>query len=102
MLAIKAADSAVPLTIGKLAAELLLRHHSTVELVDRLEQRSLAMRVSGGTDGRCVGVVLTPTGERMIAKLASTHRNELARIGPELRRVLGILRDESTSPPRAA
>lgn len=102
LLALKAAGIESPPTIGELAAELLLRHHSAVELVDRLVARSLVARTADAANGRRVRVVLTPTGEAVIARLAATHRAELRRIGPEMRQVLGIISVQSKSPPRAA
>lgn len=100
LLALKATDATQPFIIGQLADELLLRHHSAVELVDRLAARGLVERVEGGKDGRRVGIKLTPAGDAMIARLARTHRAELRRIGPEIRRVLGIISASGEKPPR--
>src|SRR5689334_2883021 len=41
-------------TIGALAERLQLRHHSTVELVDRMEARGLVRRARRGGDRRQV------------------------------------------------
>lgn len=102
LLALKAAESDAPFTIGQLADELLVRHHSAVELVDRLVARNFVVRVTDSANARRVRVVLTATGETVINSLAATHRAELRRIGPEMRKVLGLISHHSKSPPRAA
>lgn len=88
LLALKATSSRAPMKIGELAAELLLRHHSAVELIDRLEKKSLVTRARSADDKRKVELRLTPKGEATIAQLAATHHAELRQIGPQLRRAL--------------
>lgn len=88
LLALKATSSREPMKIGELAAELLLRHHSAVELIDRLERKSLVARARSADDKRKVELRLTPKGEATIAQLATTHHAELRQIGPQLRRAL--------------
>jgi DNA-binding MarR family transcriptional regulator len=70
-------------TIGVLARMLQLRHHSTVELVDRLARRGLVERFRSETDRRRVIVRITPKAERILGKLSIKHRAELrtARVG---------------------
>lgn len=94
LLALKAADPSKPLTIGDIADELLLRHHSAVELVNRLANRDLVRGVASPADGRRVAVQLTRRGEATIASLAEVHREELRRVGPEFRHVLGIMAEQ--------
>jgi DNA-binding MarR family transcriptional regulator len=77
--------------IGDLARRLLLRHHSAVELVDRLERRGLVARRRDAADGRRVLVRLTPRGERVLARLSEHHLAELRTSGPELARALARL-----------
>lgn len=74
-------------TIGELAERLQIRHHSAVELVDRLVDQGLVGR-ERGHDRRSVYVRLTPRGSEVLQQLAATHREELRRIGPELRALL--------------
>lgn len=88
LLALKASSRQGPLKVGELAAELLLRHHSAVELVDRLAKRGLVRRSRSTEDKRKVELRLTPKGESMIARLAATHHAELSQIGPQLRKAL--------------
>lgn len=67
-------------TIGELAERLQAQHHGTVALVTRCEKLGLVVRRAGREDGRVVEVSLTPGGDRMIAKLAARHRDELMRL----------------------
>ena len=89
MLAIRACDEAAGPTVGKLAEQLLVRHHSVVGLIDRLAERGLVERVRAGEDRRQVRVRLTPEGEAALSRLAGTHREELRRTGPLLKAALG-------------
>ena len=70
--------------IGELAEELLLRHHSVVELVDRAEAAGLVKRVGDPSDHRYVRVVLTELGAHRLEQLATSHLEELARLAPRL------------------
>jgi DNA-binding MarR family transcriptional regulator len=73
------------LTVGELAERLQLRHHSVVELVDRLAKRGLVRRsraVEG--DRRRVSVRLTAKGEAALAKLSLSHRAEVETAGHAL------------------
>jgi DNA-binding MarR family transcriptional regulator len=91
MLAIRACDEAAGPTVGKLAEQLLIRHHSVVGLIDRLVERGLVERVRAGEDRRQVRVRLTPEGEAALGRLSGTHREELRRTGPALKAALGKL-----------
>jgi DNA-binding MarR family transcriptional regulator len=78
-------------TIAELAAQLLIKHNSAVELVDRLVAQKLAARELSLTDRRKVELRLTPRGREVLGKLAATHRRELRRVGPILKRFLAEL-----------
>ena len=77
-----------PPSVGDVAAHLLLKHHSAVELVDRLERRKLVRRDRSQTDRRRTRVRITPRGERILLRLTVRHRAELRRAGPVLRDAL--------------
>jgi DNA-binding MarR family transcriptional regulator len=94
MLVLRAAPEASRLTINELARRLLIKHNSAVGLVDRLVKEGLARRVMSKSDRRKVELELSARGRQVLAKLAATHRRELGRIGPELRRLIG----EATRP----
>jgi DNA-binding MarR family transcriptional regulator len=79
LLAIKGHKRGEPLTIGELAAHLLIRHHSAVELVDRLVAAGLAERLPAETDRRTVRVGLTPRAEAVLAALSASHLEEYRR-----------------------
>jgi DNA-binding MarR family transcriptional regulator len=64
-------------SVGELAERLQLRHHSTVELVDRAQATGLVRRDGDPDDGRTVRVLLTPEGQRMLAILSPLHRDQM-------------------------
>jgi len=106
LLAIRAARETADPTIGSLAAELLLKHHSVVGLVDRLQARGLVSRHSHPADRRQVCVRLTREGEALLAQLTGALLEEYRTMGPEimeaLRIVLGTSRQRGAAPARAA
>jgi len=75
-------------TIGALAERLQIRHHSAVELVDRLVARRMVDRRRNGHDGRAVEVALRPAGQAVLRRLALYSTAELQTDGPELVNVL--------------
>jgi DNA-binding MarR family transcriptional regulator len=75
-------------TIRNLADRLALKHHSTVELVDRLEQRGYVRRCRSRDDRRSVLVSLLPRGERVLEDVARHRINELRSHGRQLARAI--------------
>ena len=71
-------------TVGELAERLQLRHHSTVELVNRAQGQKLVQRSPDPDDARVVRVGLTPEGEQILAELSALHRLELERMSAVL------------------
>jgi len=71
-------------TVGDLAERLQLRHHSVVELIDRLAERGLAVRHRADADRRQVCIRLTRKGEAVLRKLSLEHRAELRSAGRSL------------------
>lgn len=84
LLVLKGLPAGSPPTIGHLADRLLLRHHSAVGLVDRLQALGLVTREPSPTDARQVLVQLTAKGERILHKLSVAHRSELEEAEPRL------------------
>jgi DNA-binding MarR family transcriptional regulator len=87
LVAIKGHHGGRPPAVGDLAGYLLLRPHSTVELVDRAEAAALVERVPDEDDGRVVRVRLTAAGDRVLNKLTRAHLerlHELAAVLDEL------------------
>jgi DNA-binding MarR family transcriptional regulator len=85
-------------TIADLAEQLLIKHNSAVELVDRLVAENLVIRKASSADRRKVELRLTGHGREVLAKLAAVHRAELQRIGPVLKRFFA----ELSRPPTTA
>ena len=77
LVAIKGHRGDHPPAIGDLAGYLLLRPHSTVELVDRAEVAGLVERMPDAEDGRVVRVRLTGEGEEILQKLTRAHLDRL-------------------------
>jgi DNA-binding MarR family transcriptional regulator len=87
LLAIRGNDGGVAPTIGEVADHLLIRPHSTVELVDRAERAGLVRRFVDEADRRVVRLALTTKGQRVLDRLTAAHLEELARLAPLVRRL---------------
>jgi len=83
-------------TIRTLAERLALRHHSVVELIDRLEAHSYVRRTRGREDRRRVLVSLLPRGERLLEQVAQHRITELRTTGHELVRTIDQLLEKTT------
>ena len=88
LLVIKGQALGSEVTVGTLAERLQIRHHTAVELTDRLESKGWIRRSRGSGDGRKVNLRLTPPGDRLIETLSLSHRDELRILGPRLIRAL--------------
>ncbi len=91
LLAIKAQAAAKAMSIGDLAAELLIKHHSAVELVGRLEKAGFTARSPDVEDRRRVLVSITALGEQVLAALSANNLQELRGIAPAFSGLLGEL-----------
>ena len=85
-------------TIRALAERLALKHHSAVELIDRLEMHGYVRRSRGRDDRRRVLVSLLPRGERLLEQVARHRIGELRSTGHELVRAIDQLLEK---PPQA-
>lgn len=81
-------------TIGELAEQLQIAHHSAVGLVDRLETIHLVQRKGSTEDRRKVVVTLTRPGRTILEKLYRVHRAELRAAGPQLAALLAQAADQ--------
>ena len=88
LLAIKGLPAGERPSIGVLAERLQLRHHSTVELANRLVKASFVRRQRDNEDGREVLLSLTAKGEKALRDLSIHHRAELQTVGPALMEAL--------------
>lgn len=78
-------------TISSIAERLQLQHHSTVELIDRLEERELVERHRDELDQRRVLIQITPQGEEVLQELSLHNLEELRTAAPSLVRTLNAL-----------
>jgi DNA-binding MarR family transcriptional regulator len=92
LLAIKAFSSVGGLNISQLSERLQVRHHSAVNIVDRLAERKLVSREASETDRRRRHVQLTAKGEKLIEELAAVHRKEIRMRSAELIKVIERLK----------
>ncbi len=92
LLALKGLPAGRKATISELAERLQLRHHSTVELIDR----GLIKRLRDEADQRRVLIHLTSQGEQVLRSLSLLHRHELQLAGPAFVRALAALLADDT------
>jgi len=78
-------------TVGAVAKRLMIKHHSAVGLVDRLEAENLLKRCREDRDGRRVTLVLTEKADEILSSLVSAHRRELRRLMPLMRPLVAEL-----------
>ncbi|GAA2139498.1 MarR family transcriptional regulator [Actinomadura napierensis] len=92
LLAVKGHGPREAPTVGELAGYLLLRHHSTVELIDRAERAGLVRRGRDPEDNRVIRVSLTSEADRVLAELTRLHLAELRSLAPILDRLSAELK----------
>jgi DNA-binding MarR family transcriptional regulator len=92
LLAIKGFSSARPVSVGDLAGLLLVRHHTAVELVDRMTKLGLLGRIVDGDDSRRILLQVTRKGEQKLRMLSKIHFEELRAASPGLTRILRSFR----------
>jgi DNA-binding MarR family transcriptional regulator len=88
LVAIKGHPGNNPPTVGDLAAYLLLRPHSTGELVNRAEAAGLVRRIPDDKDARVVRVDLTRKGNRLVTALTQAHLAELRNLAITLNELI--------------
>jgi DNA-binding MarR family transcriptional regulator len=91
LLAIKGFAAEPGPTVGELAERLCIRHHSAVELVDRLVEAGLCRRAHVAEDRRRVMLRLTEAAESRLVGLSAIHREELRSLRPALSAILDRL-----------
>lgn len=83
-------------SVGDLAEQLCIQHHSAVELVDRLVEARLIIRSHDIQDRRLVKLSLTDEAEGCLSRLSEIHLEELRRLRPMLGKILDQV-DESSA-----
>jgi DNA-binding MarR family transcriptional regulator len=91
LLAIRGLEPGQEASIRTLADRLALRHHSTVELIDRMEAHGFVRRTRGREDRRQVLVSLQPRGEKLLEKVVAQRLVELRSHGRALVESIGKL-----------
>jgi DNA-binding MarR family transcriptional regulator len=80
LLTIKGTPGRDAVGVNDIAAHLLIRHNTAVELVDRLANAQWVRRLPDPADGRPTLVSLTERGKRVLRDLAVIHQRELRSI----------------------
>ena len=88
LLAVRGHDDPRGPTIKEASEYLLLRHNSTVELVDRAEAGGFLKREQSTGDKRVVRLKLTPLGEERLRGITKLTLEELKRYEPALGPIL--------------
>jgi DNA-binding MarR family transcriptional regulator len=97
LLAIRGLPDNEEATIRALADRLALKHHSAVELIDRLEAHGYVRRNRSRDDRRRVLVSLLPRGEKLLEQVARHRINELRASGVALVKAIGALLEHERS-----
>jgi DNA-binding MarR family transcriptional regulator len=84
LLAIRGLPEEEEATIRALAERLSLKHHSAVELIDRMELHGYVRRSRDRDDRRRVLVSLLPRGEKLLEQVARQRIGELRTTGAAL------------------
>jgi DNA-binding MarR family transcriptional regulator len=92
LLAIKAFSPRTGFSIVHLSERLQVKHHSTINIVNRLAARKLIRRRRSLHDRREKHLELTTAGENLLGKLAAAHRREIRRRSAEIIAVLERLK----------
>jgi DNA-binding MarR family transcriptional regulator len=89
LLAIKGFARTDSVSIGDLADFLLIRHHTAVELVDRMTKLGLLRRIADHADGRRILLRMTRKGEQKLRAISKVNFEELRAAAPAF---TGLLR----------
>lgn len=93
LLGIKGFVHPQPATVGDIARFLLIRHHSAVELLNRMAKVGLISKITDPEDARRVHLKLTGKGEQKLRALSQKNLEELRRAAsPALGRLLKSFR----------
>ena len=77
--------------VGELAQFLLIKHHTTVELVDRMAKLGLLRRTVDANDHRRVLVTLTKKGHLSLQKVATVNFKHLGSSSLTLSKISRLL-----------
>jgi DNA-binding MarR family transcriptional regulator len=91
LLAIRGLPKGSEGTIRMIAERMALKHHSTVELIDRLEAHGFVHRSRSKSDRREVRVSLLPRGAKVLERVARQRIGELRASGAALADAISTL-----------
>ncbi len=91
LLAIRGLPAEEAASIRTLANRLALKHHSAVELLDRLEKHGYVRRTRSRKDRRQVLITLLPKGHRILDQVARQRISELRASGAALVKAIQAL-----------
>jgi len=97
LLAIRGLPENAEATIRALADRLALKHHSAVELIDRLEAHGYVRRSRSRHDRRRVFVSLLPRGEKLLEQVARHRISELRASGAAFVNAISALLENGRS-----
>lgn len=98
LLAVKGLPPHKVATVGILSERLQIRHHSTVELIDRLEAKRLIRRSRAASDRRAVVINLTVRGAKLLRDLTRQHHMELEKASRKLLHALiSVMKKEGST-----
>jgi DNA-binding MarR family transcriptional regulator len=100
LLALRGLPEGMEATIRTLAERLALKHHSAVELIDRLESHGYVRRSRSRDDRRSVLVSLLPRGEKLLEQVARDRIGELRASGSALVNAISALLENGGPPAR--
>lgn len=92
LLAIFAHSGPAPMTIGGLAESLIIKNHSAVGLVERLEKKGLVRRSHSPSDRRRIVLEVTSEAEAKLAIISRNNMGELNRRADTFEELLETLR----------
>jgi DNA-binding MarR family transcriptional regulator len=99
LLALRGLPEGEEATIRTLADRLALKHHSVVELIDRLEVHGYVRRSRSRDDRRRVLVALLPRGEKLLEQVARDRISELRASGAALVNAISALLENGRPSP---
>ena len=95
LLALKGLPEGMEATITNIADRLGIRHHSAVELINRLEKHGFVKRQRSDVHRSFVFVRITKEGETVLQKLVASRKADLQVAGPILAKALATLTKEN-------
>jgi DNA-binding MarR family transcriptional regulator len=96
LLALRGLPEGMEATVQTLSERLMLKHNSTVELIDRLEKRGYVRRSRSRDDHRAVLMSLLPRGEKLLERVVRQRITELRSGGIELVNAIDALLERNS------